>query len=109
MQAVIDFVVDGDRELSSHRPLLKGLAPDVLATTTSSSPGTVNATLAWMEPHPWLKPVERRVGVTIACLAWLGFEAWYDPGGLWFWLALGATSYAIWDFFLSGSYRNIAE
>jgi hypothetical protein len=62
-----------------------------------------------MEPHPWLKPAGRRIGVTIACLAWLGFEAWYDPGGLWSWLALGATAYAVWDFFLSGSYRDARE
>ena len=41
-----------------------------------------------MEPHPWLKPLSRRVGVTVACLAWLGFETYYDMGGLWFWLAL---------------------
>ena len=59
-----------------------------------------------MEPHPWLKLVERRVGVTIACLAWLAFEAWYAPGELWFWLALAATGYAIWDFFLAGTYRD---
>jgi hypothetical protein len=64
---------------------------------------------ASMEPHPWLKPLSRRVGVAIACLAWLGFESYYDPGGLWFWLALGATAYAIWDFFLSGSYRETSE
>ena len=62
-----------------------------------------------MEPHPWLKPLSRRVGVVIACLAWLGFEATTDPGGLWFWLALGATAYAIWDFFLSGSYRAASK
>ena len=62
-----------------------------------------------MEPHPWLKPLSRRVGVVVACLAWLGFEAYYDIGGLWFWLALGATVYATWDFFLSGSYREASK
>jgi hypothetical protein len=62
-----------------------------------------------MEPHPWLKPLSRRVGVVIACLAWLGFEAYYDVGGLWFWLALGAKAYATWDFFLSGSYREASK
>jgi hypothetical protein len=62
-----------------------------------------------MEPHPWLKPLSRRVGVVVACLAWLGFETYYDIGGLWFWLALGATAYAIWDFFLSGNYREAAK
>ena len=25
-----------------------------------------------MEPHPWLKPLSRRIGVVIACLLWLG-------------------------------------
>ena len=62
-----------------------------------------------MEPHPWLKPLSRRVGVIIACLLWLGFETYYDPGGLWFWLALGATAYVIWDFFLSGNYREASK
>jgi hypothetical protein len=62
-----------------------------------------------MEPHPWLRPVERRVGVAVLCALWLGFESYYDMGGLWFWLALGATAYAIWDFFLSGSYRDASE
>jgi hypothetical protein len=62
-----------------------------------------------MEPHPWLKPLSRRVGVVVACLAWLGFETYYDVGGLWFWLALGATVYAVWDFFLSGSYSEVSK
>ncbi len=62
-----------------------------------------------MEPHPWLKPLNRRVGVALACALWLGFEAYYDLGGLWFWLAAGATAYAIWDFFLSGTYRDAPE
>jgi hypothetical protein len=62
-----------------------------------------------MEPHPWLKPLSRRVGVTIACLAWLGFETYHQLGGLWFWLALGATAYAVWDFFISGTYRAKPE
>jgi hypothetical protein len=61
-----------------------------------------------MEPHPWLKPLNRRVGVAALCALWLGFEAYYDLGGLWFWLAAGATAYAIWDFFLSGTYRDTA-
>jgi hypothetical protein len=59
-----------------------------------------------MQPHPWLKPLHRRVGTTIVCVAWLGFEAWQEMGGLWFWLAAGATAYAIWDFFLSDNYRD---
>lgn len=62
-----------------------------------------------MQPHPWLKPLGRRIGVTIACLAWLAFETWYEPGGLWFWLGLAATAYAVWDFFLSGSYRDASD
>jgi hypothetical protein len=59
-----------------------------------------------MQPHPWLKPLHRRVGTTVVCVAWLGFETWQEMGGLWFWLAAGATAYAIWDFFLSDNYRN---
>jgi hypothetical protein len=59
-----------------------------------------------MQPHPWLKPIGRRIGTTIVCIAWLGFEAWQEIGGLWFWLAAGATAYAIWDFFISDNYRD---
>jgi hypothetical protein len=62
-----------------------------------------------MQPHPWLKPLRRRVGTAAACGLWLAFESWYEPGDLWFWLALGATVYALWDFFLSGTYRDAPE
>jgi len=64
--------------------------------------------LSPMQPHPWLQPLHRRVLTTIACALFLAFETWYDPGGLFFWLMLFATAYAIWDFFLSGSYRGPA-
>jgi hypothetical protein len=59
-----------------------------------------------MHPHPWLKPLGRRVATAAACCLWAGFEAWYEPGGIWFWLALAAFVYALWDFFLSGNYRE---
>ena len=62
--------------------------------------------LSSMQPHPWLKPLYRRVLTTLVCLAWIGFEAWQEIGGIWFWLAVGATAYALWDFFLSGNYRE---
>jgi hypothetical protein len=76
---------------------------------TISSRSAEHANVRSMEPHPWLKPLSRRVGVALTCAMWLGFEAHYDMGGLWFWLALGATAYAIWDFFLSGTYREPAN
>lgn len=56
------------------------------------------------EPHPWLMPLPRRIGVLALAVAWAGFEGWYQPGGLWFWLAIGIVAYGIYDFFLSGSY-----
>jgi hypothetical protein len=62
-----------------------------------------------MQPHPWLKPLGRRIGTAAACALWVAFEAWYEAGGIWFWLALGATVYALWDFFLSGNYRDASE
>ena len=58
------------------------------------------------EPHPWLMPLHRRGWPWWLALAWMGFEAWVDPGGLWFWLAAGITIYGVCDFFLSGSYPN---
>ena len=61
-----------------------------------------------LEPHPWLFPLYRRAIIALLCALWLAFESYYDPGGLWFWLALGATAYALWDFFLSGNYRRTA-
>jgi hypothetical protein len=55
--------------------------------------------------HPWLEPLHRRVGITLLCAGWVGFELWQGTGSLWLWLALGALGYALWDFFLSGNYR----
>ena len=57
-----------------------------------------------MNAHPWLEPLWRRVAVLLLCVAWLAFEALYEPGGLWFWLAAGLTAWGLWDFFLSGKY-----
>jgi hypothetical protein len=62
-----------------------------------------------MQPHPWLKPLHRRLGTVTAMSLWLGFEAYYEPNGIWFWLVLGAIAYALWDFFLSGNYRDAAK
>ncbi|MFL5336822.1 MAG: DUF3329 domain-containing protein [Geminicoccaceae bacterium] len=56
------------------------------------------------EPHPWLMPLPRRVAVLGLAVAWCAFEGWYEPGGLWFWLAAGIVAYGVWDFFLSGAY-----
>ena len=61
-----------------------------------------------MAAHPWLRPRHRRVLVTLVCALWLAFESVYEPGALWFWLALAALAYALWDFFLSGNYRESA-
>ncbi len=55
-------------------------------------------------PHPWLMPLHRRVFALGLAVAWVAVETWMEPGGLWFWLALGIVVYGIWDFFLSGNY-----
>ena len=39
-----------------------------------------NATVAVMQPHPWLKPLYRRVLTTLVCLAWVGFESLAGDG-----------------------------
>jgi hypothetical protein len=59
-----------------------------------------------MQPHPWLRPLHRRVLTTLVCLLWVGFELWQEPGGIWLLIGLAVTGYAVWDFFLSGNYRE---
>ena len=49
-------------------------------------------------------PLWRRIGVLALAAAWMAFEGWYEPGGLWFWLAVGIVAYGVYDFFLSGAY-----
>jgi hypothetical protein len=51
-------------------------------------------------------PLHRRVAVLGLAVAWLLFEGYVEPGGLWFWLAAGVVAYGIWDFFLSGQYPS---
>ena len=55
-------------------------------------------------PHPWLPPLWRRLAVTGFCAAWAAIEILFGEAP-WNWVALGATGYAIWSFFLSGDYR----
>lgn len=62
-----------------------------------------------MQPHPWLQPLYRRVLTTLVCVFWVGFEAWQEPGSLWFWIVLFAAGYALWDFFLSGNYSRSSD
>ena len=47
------------------------------------------------QPHPWLMPLHRRVLAMVVAVAWLGFEAWFEPSGMWFWLAAGITAYGV--------------
>ena len=61
-----------------------------------------------MNPHPWFRPLWRRVLVTLFCLGWAGWEAYYDVGSIWFLLMVAVTAWAIWDFFLSGNYPTKA-
>lgn len=59
-----------------------------------------------MAAHPMLRPIGRRIAVTLVCVVWASVEAIYAPGEIWLILALGATGWAVWDFFLSGNYRT---
>jgi hypothetical protein len=45
--------------------------------------------------HPWFRPLYRRVLTIAVCIAWLAFEAWNEPGSLWFWLVFALTAYAV--------------
>jgi len=56
-----------------------------------------------------LKPLAVRIGLLLFCIAWTGFEAWHEPGSIWFWMFGGVTVYALFEFFISGKYRNKAD
>lgn len=53
-----------------------------------------------------LKPLAVRVGLLLFCIAWTAFEAWHEPGSIWFWMFAGVTVYALVEFFISGKYRQ---
>ena len=60
-----------------------------------------------MKRHPWFEPLSRRVITTLVCVGWLIFElVIQSEQGIWLWLAVFASVYAIWSFFLSGQYRG---
>ncbi|MEQ8967678.1 MAG: hypothetical protein RID91_17825 [Azospirillaceae bacterium] len=49
--------------------------------------------------HPWLRPLYRRVIVTVLCVIWLGVESVFgDP--FFSVLAMAMCAYAAWDFFI---------
>ena len=56
------------------------------------------------EPHPWLMPLPRRIGVLALAVAWLAFEAWSSPAACGSGSPSAITVYGVWDFFLSGTY-----
>jgi hypothetical protein len=56
--------------------------------------------------HPWLQPLWRRILVVAFCVAWVAMEAWLEPWGTWFWMFVAITAWGVWEFFLSGKYRQ---
>lgn len=60
------------------------------------------------EPHPWLRPLYRRVGVLVVCVVWLAFEVMQQQT-FWLILAAAATGYALWEFFLGPTYRTAED
>jgi len=60
------------------------------------------------EPHPWLQPLYRRIAVFVFCIGWVIFEI-FQNDLLWLAIAIAAALYAAWNFFLSGTYSNIAS
>src|SRR3546814_867158 len=69
------------------------------------SPSTENRPMPRTEPHPFLRPLYRRIILIAACIAWLAFEL-TQQDTLWLILAGAATAYGVWDLFLSGNYRT---
>ncbi len=57
-----------------------------------------------MQYSPWFEPLWRRVLVIAFCCLWVLFELWYQPHGMWLWVALGLLAYGGFEFFLSGRY-----
>ena len=55
--------------------------------------------------HSWFQPLSRRLAALVFCLLWLAFEFWMQEP-FWLLLAGAVTLYAVWDFFLSGNYRQ---
>ncbi|MCZ6591547.1 MAG: hypothetical protein O7F69_03400 [Alphaproteobacteria bacterium] len=58
------------------------------------------------DPHPWFRPLYRRVLTTLACVAYIAFEFFFTGIGFFFYLGLVAFAYALWEFFLSGRYPS---
>ena len=58
------------------------------------------------DPHPMLKPILVRIALLLVCIAWTIFEVWHDPNSIWFWMFLGITVYAVYEFFVSPKYRR---
>lgn len=60
-----------------------------------------------MKYHPWFAPLSRRVITTLVCVGWVIFELLaQSEQGFWLWLAVIASAYALWSFFLSGQYSG---
>ena len=61
------------------------------------------------DPHPWFRPLWRRVLVTALCAGWVVFELAYSGDGFWTIIAGACAGYCLWSFFLSGDYRVGAD
>ncbi len=57
---------------------------------------------------PWFQPPLRRILITAVCAGWLIFELTLgdEELGLWAMIAGAVTGLAVWNFFLSGDYRQ---
>jgi len=59
-----------------------------------------------MDPHPWLRPLWRRIALIVVCAGWVAFEAWIEPGSFWFWMFVAIAAWGVWELLLSGKYRD---
>lgn len=57
------------------------------------------------DPHPWLRPLHRRIAIFAFCIGWVIFEIVQNQL-LWLAVAAAATLYAGWEFFVSGAYSG---
>ena len=89
----------GNRNLSIVLALTGGLADDRLLTFLAV------AQLPIFVMPSLLRPLYRRILVLAVCIGWVIFEV-FQQQPFWLAIAVAATTFAVYEFFLRGTYRH---